>query len=63
MNIEFPTIPYTHNKTGNTYYVLTQNVIECTNGREEKKYTIYVNDKGQLFCRESAEFDQKFTRQ
>ena len=62
MNIEFNTTPYIHNKTGNTYHVLTHNVIECTNGREEKKYTLYVNSNGQLFCRETEEFYQKFTK-
>lgn len=62
MNIEFSTVSYTHNKTGNIYHVLTQNVIECTNGREEKKYTLYVNNNGQIFCRETEEFDKKFTK-
>lgn len=30
-------IIYTHNKTGKYYILLNSNIIECTNGREEKK--------------------------
>lgn len=51
-----------HLKTGNIYYVLMENVIECTNGREELKYVIYENAEGTTFCREQTEFDQKFIR-
>lgn len=52
-------VPVVHQKTGNIYYVLFSDVIECTNGREEKRYVIYSKD-GRLFCREQEEFEQKF---
>ena len=54
---------YRHNKTGNIYYTINENVIECTNGREEKKYVVYRSaHNGMVFCREADEFYQKFTR-
>lgn len=53
-------IRYTHKKTGNIYFLLNDNLIECTNGREEKKYCLYVNLEGMLFVRERGEFYQKF---
>lgn len=49
-----------HLKTGNIYYLLNDRVIECTNGREDIKYTVYMNQEGMVFCRESDEFSQKF---
>lgn len=51
-----------HKKTGNIYFVVHRGVIECTNGREDKRYVIYKNHSEQLFCREEKEFDQKFTK-
>lgn len=54
-------IAYKHIKTGNVYYVLQEDIIECTNGREEKKYVLYYKD-GKFFCRESKEFHQKFEK-
>lgn len=48
-----------HLKTGNEYYVIKRDIIECTNGCEEKKYVLYYRD-GKFFCREQEEFDQKF---
>lgn len=48
-----------HLKTGNYYFVLQRDIIECTNGREEKKYVLYYKN-GKFFCREQVEFDQKF---
>lgn len=51
-----------HNKTEKTYIVLNDNLIECTNGREDKKYVLYVNSAGIVFCREREEFYQKFTK-
>lgn len=48
-----------HLKTGNEYYIIKRDIIECTNGREEKKYVLYYRD-GKFFCREQKEFDQKF---
>lgn len=50
-----------HKKTGNTYFLLNDELIECTNGREDKKYCLYVNLEGMVFVREHDEFYQKFT--
>lgn len=50
-----------HKKTGNTYFLLNDDLIECTNGREDKKYCLYVNLEGMVFVREHNEFYQKFT--
>ena len=39
------------------------NVIECTNGREDKKYVVYMSaHTGMKFCREADEFYQKFEK-
>lgn len=51
-----------HNKTGNIYILLNDQIIECTNGREEKKYCLYVNLEGMVFVRERDEFYNKFTK-
>ena len=53
-------IPVIHKKTGKEYIVLHGEVTECTNGREELKYVVYVNTYGQIFCREKEEFWRKF---
>ena len=52
---------YTHNKTGKIYILLNDDLIECTNGREEKKYCLYANQEGKIFVREHDEFYSKFT--
>jgi hypothetical protein len=62
MKISVETIKYTHNKTGNTYYLLTTAAIECTNGREDIPYVVYMNEQGLIFVRERDEFYQKFTK-
>lgn len=49
-----------HLKTDNVYVELMRDIIECTNGREEKKYVVYKNNEGMIFCREQEEFDSKF---
>ena len=49
-----------HLKTGNVYYLLNNQVIECTNGREDIEYALYMNTEGKVFCREKAEFWEKF---
>lgn len=54
-------VKYVHLKTGNEYYVIKRDIIECTNGREEKRYVLYYRD-GKFFCREQVEFDQKFRK-
>ena len=49
-----------HKKTGNFYWIIAEDVIECTNGREELLYVVYENFDGKLFCREKKEFWEKF---
>ena len=51
-----------HKKTGNMYILLNDDLIECTNGREEKKYCLYANLEGMVFIRERSEFYQKFEK-
>lgn len=53
---------FKHNKTGNIYILLNEDIIECTNGREEKKYCLYSNTEGKIFVREHDEFYDKFTK-
>ena len=52
---------FKHNKTGNIYTAISSQVLECTNGREGIDYVVYTNGY-MIFCREAAEFYQKFTR-
>lgn len=44
------------------YILLNDDLIECTNGREDKKYCLYVNLEGMVFIRERDEFYQKFEK-
>lgn len=44
------------------YILLNDDLIECTNGREDKKYCLYVNLEGMVFVREHDEFYQKFEK-
>ena len=53
---------FKHKKTGNTYILLNDDLIECTNGREDKRYCLYVNIAGMTFVREAEEFYQKFEK-
>ena len=55
-------VSFKHNKTGNTYILLNDDLIECTNGREEKKYCLYANTDDKIFVREREEFFNKFTK-
>ena len=55
-------IRFIHKKTGNMYFLLNDYLIECTNGRVEKKYCLYVNIEGMVFVRERDEFYQKFEK-
>lgn len=55
-------IRFIHKKTGNMYLLLNDDLIECTNGREEKKYCLYANLEGMIFVREHDEFYQKFEK-
>lgn len=52
--------PYTHNKTGNRYFVLYEG-IDCTNERDGTLVYVYCNEHGQVFVREKHEFLEKFT--
>lgn len=49
-----------HLKTGKYYFKIDfrKSIIECTNGREDKKYVLY-SDGIRLYCREEEEFNQK----
>lgn len=49
-----------HIKTGNIYYIITDNAIECTNGREDIQMVVYTRD-GLIFTREYNEFMKKFS--
>ena len=57
-----PVKQFTHKKTGNTYFLLNDELIECTNGREDKKYCLYASLAGMVFVREANEFYQKFEK-
>jgi len=50
-----------HNKTGNVYIVLKEDIKNCTNAQDGQTMVLYTN--GNLtFCREKQEFWQKFTK-
>ena len=54
---------YIHKKTGNMYYVIYDNVIDCNNNRTvETVNIVYQDSKGNIFVRESLEFHEKFVR-
>lgn len=59
---ELKKIPARHLKTGNMYFIVADNVLECTNGREDIPYVVYQNSEGMLFCREREQFWQKFEK-
>lgn len=51
-----------HNKTGNIYKILSENVIDTTNARGgDVEVILYQNLQGQIFVREKQEFWEKFT--
>ena len=52
-------LPVVHLKTGNIYFVISK-IINCTNKANDCIMVLYVNTAGQMFCREEAEFWQKF---
>ena len=54
--------PHVHLKTGNKYYVLDYNVIDCTNSHNDARCVLYMNTEGKLFVREFEEFNEKFVR-
>lgn len=57
--IELNSIPCIHLKTGKQYYKLA-NVIDCTNGQNDKIMVLYRDEKGVGFVREEKEFYDKF---
>lgn len=63
MEFHTGTTMWKHKKTGKIYYVILQDVIECTNGREDIKYVVYMSaHNGMKFCRKAEEFYQKFEK-
>lgn len=54
---------FRHNKTGNIYEVLREDVINCTNATSEQIMVLYQNPniKDKIFVREKVEFYEKFT--
>jgi hypothetical protein len=55
-------VKYTHNKTGN-YYFLLNTAIDCTDSREGKIIAIYcpVDDENKIYVRDLDEFHERFT--
>ena len=53
---------FTHNKTGKLYFVMMENVLNCTNAQanEEQELCIYCDQK-KFYAREKKEFFEKFT--
>lgn len=51
---------YKHNKTGNLYFKLFD-AIDATNSRDGNDIVVYTNAQGQVFVRDTAEFNDKFT--
>lgn len=51
---------YKHNKTGNIYFKLFD-AIDATNSRDGNSVVVYTNTQGQVFVRDTAEFNEKFT--
>lgn len=48
-----------HKKTGNYYYKINNEVIDCTNSRDGTPAVVYYRE-GKLFVREKQEFEEKF---
>lgn len=51
---------YKHNKTGKIYFKLFD-AIDATNSRDGNDIVVYTNAQGQVFVRDTAEFNDKFT--
>ncbi len=54
--------PFKHLKTGNIYYVIRDDVINCTNANDDQIMVMYRRDDlpDKVFVREKNEFFQKF---
>lgn len=50
-----------HNKTGNTYLIISMEIINATNSNDGQQMVLYSNLTSQLFVREKVEFLNKFT--
>lgn len=50
-------------KNGNTYYLLRDDIINCTNANDNQIMVLYksLDHKDMLFVREKVEFYNKFT--
>lgn len=53
---------FKHLKTGNIYYLVRDDVINCTNANSEQKMVLYrkSGESNLIFVREKEEFFQKF---
>ena len=54
---------FRHNKTGNIYEVIREDIINCTNANSEQIMVLYQNPniKEKIFVREKIEFYEKIT--
>ncbi len=57
-------IKYKHLKTGNIYYLLRDDVINCTNANDHQTMVLYKRDgyPDLIFVREKEEFFEKFEK-
>lgn len=57
-------IKYKHLKTGNIYYLLRDDVINCTNANDHQTMVLYKRDgyPDLIFVREKEEFFEKFKK-
>ena len=53
---------YRNNKTWDVYVVLEHGAINATNAQDGQCMVVYADSKGRVFCRERAEFLEKFTK-
>ncbi len=55
----------THIKTNDTYYILYEDVLDCTNDVVDKDIfmVVYRNKNGKVFVREQNEFWKKFIKE
>ena len=64
ITIDKPQI-YKHNKTGNLYFAINENVIDCTNSSNQREMVLYrkINNftTKDWYIRDKKEFLSKFT--
>ena len=51
-----------HNKTGRIYFLLNENVKNCTNANDGQIMVFYASTDGKKFTRDQDEFWTKFTQ-